>query len=268
MKYFISYDYEGLAGISNWQESIGSTRIQKSATEQINQFLKGIYHSDPDAEVVIADSHAKGENIIWEDLFGNTRLVRGFPRNYYMMQNMDSTFDLFVLFGYHTPIGEAGNMDHTYSASSIFNIKINDKIVDEAYINLLIASYLGVPLRFYYGDDLACKWIKNNISKNIPTLASKKVISRFAAEMFSQKEIHEKLNAAGKSLASNPGYMLSLCEKYEVEITMTDTSLGYVCQNIPGVSAVDARTIRYTAKDPMELYRYLMTIIMVANAAK
>lgn len=266
MKYFISFDYEGLAGVTNWQETYSDNRFNELATEQINAFLKGIYKTEPDAEVVIADSHAFGNNLIWEKLIGSTRLIKGYPRTYYMIEGLDSSFDGLIFFGYHAPAGVAGNMDHTYSSSSFYSIEINGKTVSEACINSMVAAHYGVPLQFVFTDDITAKWLHENVSQEITVLESKKAISRYAADNPSYQVILEKLFKAGKQLSSNPKYTYPKSKKYSCKIELMDSNIAYACGMVPGIEMLDARTVIFETDEILILYRYLMTLVMVASS--
>jgi D-amino peptidase len=268
MKYYISFDYEGLAGVTNWQETLGDDRFNELATEQMNAFLKGIYDTEPDAEVVIADSHADGGNLLWEKLVGNAKLIKGYPRTYYMIEGLDESFDNLILFGYHAPVGVGGNMDHTYSSSCFYSVQINGKLVSEACINAMTATQFNVPLQFVYGDDVTAKWLHENVSNEITVLESKKAISRYAAEIPSQQEILEKLFVAGKNLKSNPKYFYPKSDNYSCKIQLIDTNIAYACGMVPGIKMLDARTINFETDNMLDPYKYLMTLFMVASSVK
>ena len=268
MKYYISFDYEGLAGVTNWQETYENQRFNELATEQMNSFLKGIFAGDPKAEVVIGDSHANGDNLIWEKLIGNTRLIKGYPRTYYMIEGLDESFDGLVLFGYHAPVGMQGNMDHTYSSSSFYSVEINRKTVSEACINAMTAVEFGIPLQFVYTDDVTAKWMHENVSDDIEILVSKKAISRYSAELLPNREILKKLFEAGKNLSSYFKYFYPKSEKYSCKIQCIDTNIAYACAMVPGVELLDARSLVFETYDMQTLYRYLMTLCMVASSVK
>ena len=267
-KLFMSNDFEGLAGITNWLEVKPTIHTKELATEQVNAFLKGIYFSHPDAEVLICDAHNTGDNLIYENLIGNTSIIKGYPRKFYMMQGLDSSFDGYVLFGYHSPIGHYGNMDHTYSASSIYNIYINDKRVDEATINMIYASYFQIPLLGIFADSASCTWLKENVSDTIFTIESKQPISRFAAKLEPFHTVLERLYQAGKNIFHQTGYLYPISDSYQLDIDFVDTAIAYSVQIIPGVESSSPRSIRIITKDQMELYQYLMTIIMIASSVK
>ena len=267
MKIFISFDYEGLGGVSNWKETLDNKRYNRLATEQINAFLKGFYENDKNGEVFIADSHALGTNLIYEEIIGNTTLIKGFPRKFYMVEYLDKSFDGVVFFGYHSPVGIMGNMDHTYSSSSFFDIFINDKKASEIDINALVASYFGVPILYVYTDDVTKNWIKKNISDKITIRESKKVISRYAAAMLPYHSLLESLYEDGKKLTSFQPYYYPTSSNYKVKIILKDTNIAYSVNIIPEVKKIDDRTVEFYAEDPIYLYKMLMNIVLVASAA-
>jgi len=268
MKYYISFDYEGIAGVTNWRETYGDARFNELITEQMNAFLRGIYDTNPQAEVVIGDSHAGGDNLIWEKLIGNTRLIKGYPRTYYMIEGIDASFDSLILFEYHAPVGIGGNMDHTFSSSCFYSVKINGKPVSESCLNAMTAAQFAVPLQFVYTDDVTANWLHENVSPEIQVLVSKKAISRYAAELFPQSQILEQLYQAGKALPSYPKYLYPKAQKYTCEIQLLDTNIGYACAMIPGITKIDARTVSFETSDMLIFYRYLMTTYLVASSVK
>lgn len=268
MKYYISFDYEGLAGVTNWQETYGDQRFNQLATEQMNAFIKGICANDANAEIVICDSHANGDNLIWEKLIGNAKLIKGYPRTFYMIESLDESFDSLILFGYHAPVGMPGNMDHTYSSSSFYSVKINGKTVSETCINAMTAAEIGVPLQFVFTDDITSDWLHENVSPEIKTLISKKAISRYAAELLPTQEILKNLFESGKKLNSFPKFFYPLTNNYSCKIECIDTNIAYACAIVPGVELLDARTLLFETEDMHTLYRYLMTLCMAAGSVK
>ncbi len=268
MKIYISFDFEGLAGVTNWKETLNNNEYNEIATEQLNAFLKGFFANDKNGVVYISDSHAYGTNLIYKKLIGNTYLIKGFPRKFYMVEGLDDTFDGIVFFGYHAPAGIMGNMDHTYSSSSFFDIFINEKKVSETDINALVASYYNVPILYIYTDNITKKWIKRNISEDIKIRESKKIISRYAAILPPYSEILSALYEDGKNLSLNPRYKYPLSQNYIVKIVITDTNSAYAASTISNVKLINDRTLEFTCKNPLELYKILMNVVLVASSVK
>ncbi|MCF7919443.1 MAG: M55 family metallopeptidase [Candidatus Cloacimonetes bacterium] len=267
-KLFISFDYEGMGGVCNWQQVFGSQRYNELITDQINEFLRGIYQVIPAAEIVLCDSHADGNNIIYEKLTSDTLLVSGYPRHLYMMEGINAGYDGVIFLGYHAPVGQRGNMDHTYSSSSFYQIRLNGSEVSEAHINAMLAAHYGVPLLFMYSDDAGIEWMRKNLTPDLAYLESKKVISRYAAEFQPWHELLLNLYEAGKKITDYQPWLMPVPQQLTMELDLIDTNIAYALQMIPGVMKITERTISFTAKDPLEMYRYLMTCVMVSSAVK
>ena len=149
---FISFDIEGISGISSWRElkkdSPSLLNAKLRATEEINAAIRGIKKSQYDInEIVVCDSHAEGENLVIDRLERDVYLTRGSPRKYYMIEGIDEHFNIIFFIGYHAMAGTKGaGMAHTYSSSTIYSIRINGIHVGETEINAAMAGHYGVPL--------------------------------------------------------------------------------------------------------------------------
>jgi len=76
MKIYVSIDFEGLGGVTQWSDvEYGVKFKQNYLMEQLKAFLRatdGNY-------VLLVDSHAMGDNILWEITkeFENVELISG-----------------------------------------------------------------------------------------------------------------------------------------------------------------------------------------------
>jgi D-amino peptidase len=267
MKVFISFDYEGIGGVASWTETSGCPEQDRLATEQVNAFCRGIRKSDPDAEILLCDSHAHGRNILWERLEPGITLVKGYPRNFYMMEGIDETFTSLVFFGYHSPVGGGGMMEHTYSGSAIYGIKVNGEDVDEGMINASLAGEYGVPLSFVYGDDITEQFLSPK-APGARFLVSKRAVSKFSGVMRPYRELVEGLEREGELLIKTRGSLLKLDLPGEMVIEFRDALQSYMCSVIPGTEPLHPRKIRIHFNDAKEMYRYLMTVIYICSGAK
>lgn len=271
MKVYISFDYEGIGGVAFWKETEGDLRWNNIATKQVKAFIDGIFSKNPDAEVVISDSHAYGESIIWENL-EKVKLIRGWPRVFYMVEGLDESFTDLVLFGYHSPIGHEGMMDHSYSSSSIYSVKMNGEYLDEARINSYFASELNVPLSFIYGDKQAVTG-----SPGFPEIdycISKEAISRFCGLMRPEKELLGELYLKGQNLGKNKKVVKPKAKAdgkvypLFIEMEFTDTVRAKLASILPEVKLVSPRKIEFECENVAIFYRLLNAITIICAAAK
>ncbi len=272
---FISFDFEGVSGVTSWREmrkdSPDLLRIRKIATEEVNAAIKGARRSGLNiGEILICDSHASGENLLIEGLEHGVNLIKGTQRNYYMMEGLNKDFDIVFFVGYHAMVGtEAGMMDHSYSSSSIYNIKINGVYVGESEINAGVAGHFGVPLGLVSGDEKLAIEVKGFFGPNVEIVITKYSISRFCARCRNpvdvQKEIELKAGRAVKKIKRLKPFRF----KYPInaEIEMLSSLHGDAIKSLPGLKRISARKFTFKTKDILEFYRQLMLICDLAGYA-
>src|SRR5450756_2314609 len=99
MKYFISLDMEGVAGLASWSET--SQEQRELMTGETCAAIEGIRSVDKEAAIVIADSHSRGQNLVLDRLPQGVQVVRGCPRPLYMVEGADESCDAALFVGYH-----------------------------------------------------------------------------------------------------------------------------------------------------------------------
>ena len=101
MKILIAADMEGITGVTTWDQVTPGhaeyTRFRKLMTEDINAAIRGAYDAGA-TEVVVADGHWNGSNILVEELDRRARLNSGSPSPLSMMQGIDEIIpvDIYV----------------------------------------------------------------------------------------------------------------------------------------------------------------------------
>src|SRR5438477_4505226 len=120
MKIYISLDMEGIAGTFTWtQEENNRAEVRKCISQQVEWIIDGVHASKANAkieEIVIADSHASGDSLLYEitGLDDRLHIITGYPRPKYMMPAFDNTYDIVFFAGYHGGIGTLHSvMDHS-----------------------------------------------------------------------------------------------------------------------------------------------------------
>jgi D-amino peptidase len=220
-------------------------------------------------EILVCDSHAAGENLLIDRLVRGVHLVRGAPRQYYMIEGINQGFDILFCIGYHAMVGtQAGGMDHTYSSSTIYGIRINDADVGETEINAAVAGYYGVPLGLVTGDDRLIKEVRHFFGKNVETVITKYGISRFAAKCRHPLDVHEEIERKAYQAAKKASRLKPFRFKkpLRAEFTLVNSVMGDLTEPIPGIKRVSARKLTYQAKDILDLYRALRMICNLARA--
>ena len=151
MKAFISIDMEGICGIVREIETDpnkGGEAYQQSRrlmTQEGNAAIEGCLKGGA-TEVLIADSHWNFDNLISEELNEAATLLRGTPRSFSMVQDLDASYSAAMFIGYHAKAGTSrAILDHTYTGR-IASVHVNGTEVGETGINAHLAGHFGVPV--------------------------------------------------------------------------------------------------------------------------
>lgn len=268
---FVSLDFEGLAGITNWSDvdKKSSDYKRKIMLEQLRAFLRGL----GDSEIFLVDSHATGDNIPWEITmeFPNVELVSGGVRKYYMMYGIDESFDYIVFFGYHAGIGTLeANMDHTYSSSSIHNIWINGVEMNEALINAAFGGLFNVPVGCLVGDDKVVTQTQTYLPKTI-YVTTKTSIGRHSAIMKPMKELLTEIENAAKALIQREKSSFSIfsfSNPVEMVVEFSDTLRTDLVSSMPLVERIDGRKVKIVHENYEVIFEALLAMTYICTAAK
>ena len=161
MKLFISTDFEGVAGIVDWDQiMVGSHDYEmgrRLLLGELNAAIDGAMEAGA-TEIVVNDSHSSMRNLPPDLIHGQARLITGKHKPLYMMEGLDDTFDAIFFLGYHGSIGASQAMlSHSYNPRAIWEARINGEIVGETALNALVAAHYGVPIALVTGDQVTAE---------------------------------------------------------------------------------------------------------------
>jgi D-amino peptidase len=264
---FISFDLEGISGIASWREvqknAAALREARENATAEINAAIRGITHSVQIKEIVVCDAHASGENLIISRLERGVTVVKGTPRPHYMVEGICSDYDVLFCIGYHAMAGtHRAGMDHTYSSSSIYGIKINGTYVGETAINAAVAGYYGVPVGLVTGDDLLIREVKRFFGRRVETVTTKFGISRFAARCRHPHDVQQEIEAKAAQVMKNIKRVkpFTFRTPLRAEFELSNTVIADYTELIPGIKRTAARSLVYRAGTILEFYRVLRCV--------
>ncbi|HDP78477.1 MAG TPA: peptidase M55 [Mesotoga infera] len=272
MKIFISTDMEGVSGVVSWNEMESTTAGFWTGTldRELNWLVEELRNSELNPmieEIVICDSHARGENLKYGSIEDSrVSWIRGYPRPWYMMEGLDSSFDLVMLIGYHARIGSwHGGMDHSYSGSSIYNIRLNGREVGETEINSYYAGWKGVPVALVSGDDILEKQLSGFI--DVPFVRTKEGIGRFSAKVYHPEVVRQNYTGGVKQLVKKlPAISPLKPEKQTtLEIDLFTTAIADAVSIVPDLERVSGRTVRYVSQDYGNILKMILTVAMIGG---
>jgi D-amino peptidase len=199
MKILIATDMEGITGVTTWDQVTPGhaeyDRFRRLMTEDVNAAIRGACDSGA-TEVIVADGHWHGSNILIEVLDQRARLNSGSPSPLSMMQGIDESVDAVFFVGYHARNGsENAILDHTWSSRTVANVWLNDLLTGEYGLNAALAGHFGVPVSMASGDQTACRQMSELLG-DLETAVVKQASGRFAAECLPPAVTQELIRVA------------------------------------------------------------------------
>lgn len=265
LKIFISADMEGLTGVVTDQQlgpdGFEYARFRQVMTDEVLTAIDAARDGGA-TEILVADSHGNGQNILIEQLPDDVMIIRSWPRPLGMMEGIDETFDGVIFIGYHASTNNLrGVRAHTMSSANLTEVRLNGTVVPEAVLNAAIAGHFGVPVIMIAGDDAIVEEARNLLG-DIEGAVVKHAISFHSARTMTpaaaNKVIREKVLAAMARISEFTPYRVSSPVQFQLSLKhyRPVELLGYLAT----VERVDSHTIRYIGQDMIEISRFFQFV--------
>ncbi len=273
MKVYISTDFEGVAGIVDWDQiMVGSTDYEmgrRLLLGELNAAIDGALRAGA-TEFVVNDSHSSMRNLPPDLIHGNARLLSGKHKPLYMMEGLDDSFDAIFFLGYHGSIGaSAAVLSHSYNPRAIWEARINGQVTGETGLNALVAAHYGVPIALVTGDQVTAAEA-GTLDPAPHTVEVKRAISRYAAESLHPETARQRIaEGAQRGLTSaRPPSAPRFDGETQIELTFLTADMAEMAAWLRGVEVVSgsSRTVRFASNRPLELFRTFVTIVMLTRA--
>jgi len=264
LKVYISADMEGITGVAS-VDQLGPANFeyQQARTWMTAEVLAAIQGArDAGAtEFVVSDSHGNGESLLIDKFPSDVpiTIVRSFPRPLGMMEGIDSSFAAVIFIGYHASTSSTtGVRAHTMSSALLTRIALNGTSMSEAGINAAIAAHFGVPVVMITGDDAIVEESKQRFGA-IEGVAVKKAIGFHSTATLTpdvaQAMIREHAKTAVSRRASMKPY--SVTKPITVDVSFKNYRPVELLGYLPNIQRIDSHTVRYTARDVLDVSRFL-----------
>lgn len=271
MKILIAVDMEGITGVTTWdQVTPGHAeygRFRKLMTQDVNAAARGAYEAGAE-EVIVADGHWNGSNILIEELDPRAKLNSGSPSPLSMMQGIDESVDAVFFIGYHARNGSPNAiLDHTWSSKTVANVWLNEILTGEYGLNAALAGHFGAPVIMVSGDQTACGQM-GELLGDVEMAIVKQASGRFAAEclapQISQELIFEAASHAVERLSE--GDMtdpLVLDTPIRVTVEFFTSDMADRASTMPFTQREGTR-VSFSAKEMEMAYSAFRTMVMLA----
>jgi D-amino peptidase len=264
VRIFISADIEGIPGVVSRDQLMPGRFEYEAARDWMTDAVLCVcdeLRAGGVSEMIVADSHGNGQNIRFERMPADVRLVRSWPRPLGMMQGVDvGDYAGALLIGYHAGAGQAGaTLAHTMSGEFIHEVRLNGRPMSEAGVSAAIAGAFGVPILMVAGDDQAIVETRELLGdiataemKSSLGFLSALTLSPAAAEAALRQGVREALARVGKT----PPTVIS--GRVVVEVRMRNRMMAEWLSYLEPIEQLDAFTIRYEARDMIAASRFFM----------
>jgi D-amino peptidase len=268
-KIYISSDMEGVVGAVTG-EQLGPSgfeyqRFREFMTAEVNAAIEGA-RSAGAGEILVADSHGNGQNLLIDRLPKDVKIIRSWPRPLGMVGGLDSSFDGVIFLGYHASTDNlTGVRAHTFSSARLTSVKLNGKPVTEGAWNAAIAGELGVPVIMVAGDDATVEEVSSLVG-NVEGAVVKWALSFHSAKTLQPEAaydlIREKAARAVKNLKKYKPYRVK--NPATVEMGFKNYRSVEVLSYLSLFERTGSHSIRFTAKSMEEASR-IRTFILTYN---
>jgi len=271
MRILISADMEGVTGVTNWDQvtpgHVEYTRFRKLMTQDVNAAIRGAMEAGAE-EIIVADGHWDGSNILVEEIDPRARLSSGSPSPLSMMQGIDETIDGVMFVGYHARNGTPNAiLDHTWSAGAVSHLWLNDILTGEFGLNGAVAGHFGVPVIMASGDQSACAQMIEVLG-GIEAAIVKQATGRFSAECLAPQESQQIIfNAAARAVErlmdGNTPDPFVLDTPVQVSVEFTTSDMADRASRIPYTNR-EANRVSFTVEEMISAYNGFRAMVTLA----
>jgi D-amino peptidase len=273
MKLLIAVDMEGITGVSNWDHVSPNhpdyNRFRHLMTADVNAAVQGAYAGGVD-EVIVADGHGIGQNVLIEELDGRAALHSGNHAPFAMVNGIDTGVDAVFLVGYHARAGSSpAVLDHTWSGSRVFNVWLDGRVTGEIGLNGSLCGHFNAPVLMISGDQTAAaeaaEWVPG-----IEQAVVKQATSRYAAITLPPEETSEIIHSAAEKavrryLSGDGPQPLQPASPVIVAVEFTNSGMAASAALVPGARRLEPRKVEITAPDMPSAYWAFRCMIAMAE---
>ena len=257
LKVHISVDMEGVAGTVT-ADQLGPAgfeygRFREFMTREALAAVEAAKAGGA-TEIVVADAHGNGENLLIEQFPADVRIIRSWPRKLGMVAGIDQAIDAAIFIGYHAGTNNpAGVRAHTFSSANLARVAVNGTNVTEGSWNAAIAGQFNVPVVMMSGDDAAIAEVRKSIG-NVEAAETKRTLGFHSANSLTPQAsydlIRERVTAAFRRIGDFKPYKIP--GPVTIDITFKNYLPAEVLAYLPIFERTDSHSIRFRAKDMAE----------------
>ncbi|MDZ7271952.1 MAG: M55 family metallopeptidase [candidate division KSB1 bacterium] len=270
MRVFVSADLEGVNGVVLLDQVLPTSPAYAQAREwmiqEVNAAIEGAVQGGA-REVIVNDAHHTMTNLLIDRLHPKATLLSGTRKLFSMMEGIEGSVDAAFFIGYHAKTGTEGAvLDHTFAASVIHDVRVNDVSVGEFGLSAGMAGHFGVPAVLVTGDRAVVQEAKALVP-TIEAVVVKEGLSRTAARCYPFARTLEDIRLMAKRAVQHleDKQPLKFAEPVRLAIEFQKTEQADLAASIPGMQRQGGCTVVFEADDFATAYRAFVAAFRIAN---
>lgn len=257
VKVHISVDMEGVAGAVTG-EQLGPSgfeygRFREFMTREALAAVAAARDAGA-TEIIVADSHGNGQNLLIDQFPPDVRIIRSWPRRLGMMAGIDETVDAAIFIGYHAGTNNpAGVRAHTFSSATLTRVALNGVNVTEGSWNAAIAGHYGVPVVMISGDDAAIAEVRQVVGP-IEAAETKRSLGFHSAATLTPQAAADLIGQRVRAALSRAGDFRPFTVKtpVTVDVSFKNYLPAEVLAYLPVFERTGSHSVRFQARDMIE----------------
>ncbi len=262
LKIYISADMEGVAGVVTGEQlgpdGFEYERFREFMTAEVNACIEAARAAGA-TDILVADAHGNGQNLLIERLPKDVMVVRSWPRPLGMMAGIDGSFDGAILLGYHaSTANERGVRAHTFSSANVTGFRLNGSSMSEAGMSAAIAGHFGVPVIMVSGDHIAVaetQVIVGDVEGAVVKWATGFHSARTLTPEAATDLIRERTRAAIERIEEFEPFVLKT--PVQLELSLKHYRPVELLDYLPGIERVNSHTVQFTGENVLEVSDFL-----------
>jgi D-amino peptidase len=256
LRVLISVDMEGVAGTVTGDQ-LGPTgfeygRFRDFMTREALAAVTAAKAAGA-TDIIVADAHGNGENLLIEQFPPDVRIIRSWPRQLGMVAGADQA-DAVLFIGYHASTNNVkGVRAHTFSSANLTRVALNGVEVSEGSWAAAIAGHFNAPVIMMSGDDAAIAEVRSAVG-NIEAAETKRTLGFHSALTLTPQASYDLIAARVKAAMARRAEFkpYKVTTPVTVDVSFKNYTPAEMLAYLPGFERTDAHSIRYRAKDMVE----------------
>ncbi len=265
LKVHISVDMEGVGGVVTG-EQLGPSgfeygRFREFMTREALAAVEAAKAAGA-TDIIVADSHGNGQNLLIEQFPTDVRVIRSWPRRLGMVAGIDDSVDAAIFIGYHAGTNNpTGVRAHTFSSANLTRVALNGTNVTEGSWNAAIAGHFGVPVVMMSGDDAAIAEVRKAVG-NIEAAETKRSLGFHSALTLTPQAAAALIGERVRRGLERRGEFapLKVQTPVVVDVSFKNYMPAEVLAYLPLFERTDSHSIRFRAADMAEASRIMSFI--------